>query len=40
MELRTPIIYMDYDKISDDIYQLDKNCVVRFNVNLSKMNED
>lgn len=39
MQLKNPIEYMQYDKISDDIMMLDKNNIIRFNVMLAKTND-
>lgn len=37
-ELRTPIEFFQYDKITDDLFFLDKNTVIRFVVSLSRQN--
>ena len=35
-----PMEFMKYDKISDDVYVLGANTVLRFNVTLSKITTD
>jgi hypothetical protein len=35
-----PISFIDYDKISDDLYHLGNNVLLRFNVQLAKKGED
>lgn len=39
-ELIDPIVYEQYDRISDDIYFLGQNCVLKFTVALSKGYDD
>lgn len=39
-QLVNPIVYDQYDRISDDIFFLGQNCVLKFNVSLSRAYED
>lgn len=35
-----PMEFMKYDKISDDVYTIGPNCILRFNVSLSKITSE
>lgn len=39
-QLIRPVIFSDYDKLSDDVYEVGRNVILRFNVSLAKRNQN